>query len=157
MIIDSATVKCDTCGVTANHPVRFWPEGWQTENGHHYCPKHASLDATDWKKNYIALYDHLACKVKGCDDCLNGVVAVVYPLTQSLDDCPRVKDGGALYSWVFGQHSYRGLIDGYSMTRHREDLSAKRGVKLYETWYESLTQDEQSDVDEMNSERQRYW
>ena len=40
MIIDSANLKCDGCGVVANHHVMFFPEGWaKVGTAVHYCPE----------------------------------------------------------------------------------------------------------------------
>lgn len=40
MIIDSANLKCDHCGVVANHHVMFFPEGWSKVGADvHYCPE----------------------------------------------------------------------------------------------------------------------
>lgn len=41
MIIDSANMQCDNCGIKANHPVFLMPEGWTADRSvnpvQHFC------------------------------------------------------------------------------------------------------------------------
>lgn len=39
MIVDSANVKCDKCGVVQNHHFMYYPKGWaRYNNNKDYCP-----------------------------------------------------------------------------------------------------------------------
>jgi predicted RNA-binding Zn-ribbon protein involved in translation (DUF1610 family) len=37
MIIDSANLRCDGCGLEANHPIMYMPEDWITAVIHKYA------------------------------------------------------------------------------------------------------------------------
>jgi hypothetical protein len=50
MIIDSANLRCDGCGLEANHHIMYQPEGWSTVVTHgiadgvaHYCKMCAEM------------------------------------------------------------------------------------------------------------------
>ncbi len=61
MIINSAWVRCDSCGREANHPIMYWPKGWCVaaycdlpNDWQHICPECAAKYGVEYRERVQA-------------------------------------------------------------------------------------------------------